>query len=292
MRTTQTQPQRNFNALPQYAKCVLNPFDMPACGYPDYFNEPTVKIKLSETFTVMTDANGNFSSAVGPALARSYGTNTITGTTTGATTTWQAHADLATLTASAYWARTVCFGVKIDYVGNVMNAAGTLCVTKEYGGAYSVSSSINSMADDGDCRPAVEGRVVPMLPSQPARYEAFDATSVTFSAPTFQYLYLTGIGLPASTTVLRITVVRHVEFLPTRSSSLVRDSASATPGDPNAFVAISGVQNAVQSTSETWQSTLSSAAKDAWSSIYASAKPLMIEAGRDALIGGMAMLAL
>jgi len=265
-------PQKSlgFDRLPEYVKCVLNPFDEPACGYPDYFNYPTCKFKAVESIPVVTDAAGTAVLCFSPALARSLYSTTVTAGVCG-TATFTPHPDYTEITGISYWHRVVCMGVKIEYVGNMMNAAGTVTVIQDPGIDYVAGLNVATLQDDGDTRAASMGRVVPVLPRQDARYEA-DTTSIA-NSPTFPYVYIVCVGLPASSTVLRVTCVKHVELLPMKKTATLRGTTSKTPMNPAAMVALSNITPDAQTSVAGWSDGITALASQAWNGIAEVAVP-------------------
>lgn len=265
-------PQKGlgFDALPEYIKCVLNPFDMPACGYPDYFNYPTTKFKAIESVPVTSDASGTAVLCFSPSLARSLYSTVVTGGVCGAATYTQ-HPDNVEIQGISTWHRVVCMGVKIEYVGNMMNSAGTITVIQDPGVDYVSGSAVSALQDDGDTRAAAVGRVVPVIPRQDARYE-LDTLS-TANAPTFPYVYVVCVGLPANTQCLRITCIKHVELLPMKKTATLRGSTSQTPMVPAAMVGLSNIMPDVQTSVEGWGAGLAQLAGQAWNGIAAAAGP-------------------
>lgn len=274
--------------LPEYTQCVLNPFDMPACGYPDTFNRPTLKVKLTETYLVSSDSTGMIARFASPSLTRSWYTNT---TTAGlfVSSSYTAHPDYASVSAQALWARTVCFGVQVDYIGATATAAGTLAVITDPSVEYWLGNTPESCMDDGVSGPAVDGRRIAVVPSMPPRYES-DASAV-YMSPTFDYVYILATGLPVSTACLRITVTRHVEMLPTKANTVGRGSATHTTASSAALAALSGVE-VVQAPVKTWKQELATQSRAAAGALFNAAKPMLKFAGETALSAGLAALAL
>lgn len=257
-----------FERLPEYTKCVLNPFDMPACGYPDFFNEPTSKMKLTDGVTVTSDAAGYAAVSISPSLAKSLYTYTITAGVAG-TSTGTAHPDYVEVTGQTLWARTVCMGVRIDYIGASMNAAGTLTVIKQNYSNTLDNQTLTTLLDDGTTGPAAKGRVVPLMPRQTVLYEV-DTGNSAYS-PTFPYLDIICVGLPPNTACIRVTIVRHVEVLPKKSSATLRASTTLTPASLAALEAVSRVDSSVQSTPDTWTDSLASWARSASGEVLSAA---------------------
>jgi hypothetical protein len=272
--------------LPSYAKCVLNPFDEPACGYPDVFNKPTMKVKLVETYTLSSDATGFVARSASPTLVRSWYTFALS-TGNFAAGTYVSHPDYSSVAAQGTWARTVCMGVNVEYIGPVSTGSGTLSVMTDPAENYWQGVTPESCMDDGYTGPALEGRKVALVPSMPARYEG--EAGVFFSCPTFDYVYILATGLPASTACFRVTVVRHVEILPTKANALARSAATHTPGDGLALTALSNVA-LVQAPPKSWKQELALQTRHAIGAIYQAVKPGLKIAGEAALgaaLGGL-----
>lgn len=276
--------QMSYASLPEYVKCVLDPFAMAACGYPDAFNQPTTKSKLVETYTLTPDAAGNCLMQIGPSLLFSASTNAVTANVIQAAVSTQ-HPDYASLTAQCLWARTVCTGVQIDYIGAPMTASGTLTCTIETKGDYWAGASPASCVDDGESRPALDGRKIALVPTQPSRFE--QDTGASYMGPTFPSLYILGTGLTGTTAVFRVTVVRHVEGLPFRNAAMARGNATRTSAQPMAMVALSGIDTDAQSSPSTWSSALSTASAAAWGAVEDSIAPLARSAAMSAVAVGL-----
>lgn len=278
-----------YNNLPEYVKCVLDPFAMPACGYPDEFNQPTLKIKLIETYTLTPDAAGYALFQVTPQLNFSCGTNAVTASVIQGFA-GSAHPDYTSVTAQCQWARTVCMGVQVDYIGATMTASGTLTCIVDSKPDYWIGASPNSCVDDGESMPAIQGRKMALVPTQPVRFETDSSSS--FMQPTFQNCFILGTGLAGTSPVFRVTVVRHVEGLPLKSAAIARGNATRTPASPAASVALSGIETDSQSTADTWRSRLSSAAGSAWDAVSEAAAPLVYAAGEAAAVSALAAFGL
>lgn len=275
--------------LPEYARCVLNPFGMPPCGFPDMYNQPTLKVNPTETYLMVSDAAGNAAISISPALIRAKYTHAVaTGVFSAAS--YAQHPDYANLTSSMIFSRTNCIGIKVEYIGNMMNAAGTLVVFKNPSADAIVGATPESVMDDGLTGPARDGRIVSLVPLQDPRYEV--ASGAAFASPTFEYCYIVATGLPASTTCFRVTVCRHIEGPPERSLVISRGAATSTPANPAALVAVSGITADMQASTDGWGELVKSAAGGAWGALKRAAEPYAAAAAGYALNAGMLALTL
>lgn len=281
--------KRDFNALPQYLKCVLDPFSMPACGFPDNFAGNTSKIKAVESYVLTTDAAGTLAHCVGPSLQRARYSLPIaaglTGNAAGETIT--AHGDYAAIAAVSPWARMSCFGIKVEYIGAATTASGTLTVVKDPLEYAWVSTDVSTLSDDGATRRADQGRMIPMPPNMAARFENVAGTS--FENPTFNFCYLLFQGLPASAACIRVTTVRHIELLPTKASVLTRGQTSRTPAQPLTLAALSNLDPDVQSvvSDVSWSGSLADWAGALWDGLSQAAEPLVHSAASGLASGAL-----
>lgn len=225
-------------------------------------------MKLVDGVTLTSDAAGTAVLSVSPALARALYTYTVTAGVASAGT-FSAHPDYTELVGQSLVARVVCMGVKIEYIGASMNAAGTLTVMKSSYLDSMGGATLTTLLDDGDTGPAAKGRIVPCLPRQTLLYELDSNTA--FGSPAFPYIDIIAIGLPPNTSCLRVTIVRHVEALPKKSSATLRGSTTLTPASLAAMEAVSRVPSSVQSTPENWADSLASWARSAGGEVLSAA---------------------
>lgn len=216
-----------------YLKCLIDPFNEPACRMPDLYGGKTVAFKLQNEYTVTSDAAGYAVFGSHPSLINAELTWTVTAGSTGAATTAQ-HADYTSVNAAYVWSRMVCFGVEVSYVGAAQTASGGLTSFVHVYPTDLNSQVLATIYDDGMFTKAQDGAVVVGRPVQEPRFESTAGTSA--NAPTFPCLNFVGAGLPASAAVFRVRVTRHMEGLP-QKNSLMRGMAQDSVADLLALTA-------------------------------------------------------
>lgn len=216
-----------------YLKCLIDPFNEPACRMPDLYGGKTVAFKLVNEYTVTSDAAGYAVFAANPALAVAECTWTVTAGVTGALVSAQ-HPDYTAVNAAYVWHRLVCFGVEVSYVGAAQTAAGGItAITNSY--AQDINNvTVSTLFDDGVFNRAQDGVVMVARPVQEPRFEVTSSSGA--NNPTFPCITVIGAGLPFSTPVFRVRVTRHVEGLPSKGS-LMRGMAGDSVADMLALAA-------------------------------------------------------
>lgn len=216
-----------------YLKCLIDPFNEPACRMPDLYGGRTVAFKLMNEYTVTSDGAGYAVFAAHPALLTADMTWTVTAGVTGTAAATQ-HADYTAVNAAYVWSRLVCFGVEVSYVGAAQTASGGLT---SFTFPYSTdlnTQTLSTIYDDGTFSRAQDGAVLVGRPIQEPRFEATSGAST--NTPTFPVLAFVGAGLPFTTAVFRVRVTRHMEGLP-QKNSLMRGMAADSVADMLALAA-------------------------------------------------------
>lgn len=216
-----------------YLKCLIDPFNEPACRMPDLYAGKTVAFKLVNEYTITSDGAGYACFAAHPALLTSEMTWTVTAGATGTASVTQ-HPDYTAVNAAYVWSRLVCFGVEVSYIGAAQTAAGGIT---SFVFPYSTDLSSQTLAtiyDDGTFTRAQDGTVLVGRPVQEPRFEA--TSGATANTPTFPILAFVGAGLPFTTACFRVRVTRHMEGLP-QKNSLMRGMASDSIADMLALAA-------------------------------------------------------
>lgn len=216
-----------------FVEAMIDPHATAVMRVPDGFKSGTTALKLVQEFTLSTNASGALFFGVGPGLARSLMSNTLTGTTTSATEGYTAHPDAASYYTGHTFARIVSYLVDITYIGAEQTSAGRLCcVNTVWDGNYT-STDINTMFDDATCvMPAQKGMSCIVRPYQEPRFE--DCTGTSFGKAALQCMYFALAGGPASTVAIDVRITTFIEGVP-QKTSLMRGMAAVEAYVPNAM---------------------------------------------------------
>lgn len=216
-----------------YLKCLIDPFNEPACRMPDLYGGKTVAFKLVNEYTVSSDGAGYAVFGAHPSLVTADLSWTVTAGSTGAVATAQ-HTDYTATNAAYVWTRMVCFGVEVTYVGAAQTASGGITAFAHPYSTDLSSTLLSTVYDDGTFYRAQDGAVLVGRPVQEPRFDP--TTSGTANTPTFPILDFVASGLPFTVPVFRVRVTRHMEGLPQRNS-LMRGMASDSVADVVALAA-------------------------------------------------------
>lgn len=216
-----------------YLRCLIDPFNEPACRMPDLYGGKTVAFKLVNEYTVTSDAAGYAVFGAHPSLVTADMTWNVTAGSTGVHSATQ-HSDYTAVNSAYVWSRMICFGMEVSYVGAAQTASGGLTSFIHPYATDLSSQVLSSVFDDGTFTRAQDGAVVVGRPIQEPRFDA--TSSGSNNVPTFPILSFVGAGLPFSVPVFRVRVTRHMEGLP-QKNSLMRGMASESVADVLALAA-------------------------------------------------------
>lgn len=258
--------------LPMYCQCLADPSGSPPCRVPDEYVSPTNALKVTDEYTITTDANGYAAFGVAPSLARANYTHVIT-TTTGVqsvtTSTYTAHPDYTSLTASFANGRQVTAQIIISYIGPVQTSCGRLiAIESDTVAAIDNNNPLSAVYDDGESSPAVDGKVIILRPTQSPRFESLGATG--FMSQTFPYWQFIVAGGDPGKVVFSVRVVRHLELIPLKAS-IMRGSAAPEPFNPDALAIGANMSQVAKTGSLEQASSMKSmaikAANTAWAAL-------------------------
>jgi len=125
--------QRYDKMTNEYLYSILEPFDYVGCKIPDLETYPSTTFFVRQRWTIPSDANGLFAAMITPWHKNMFFNNMTFPNTgiAGQTMTWSAISGIdaaqeATILANFAMARPVSCGIKLSYIGSVLNAQGTL----------------------------------------------------------------------------------------------------------------------------------------------------------------------
>lgn len=256
-------------AIHPFCECMADPEAAPPCRLPDEYVSPTTALKLTNEYTLTSDAAGSLVAAVYPGLQRSDYVWTVTAGVSSAGTTYAAHPDYTEMVGAFDQGRIVAFQVTVTYVGAAQTASGRLVTIEAPDISSFNSATLAAIVDDGDSAQAQAGRIHRLRPSQPPRFELINQAT-GFMVPTYPSLGIVGVGLPPSTVCFSVRVTRHMEFIPKRASAW-RGAAMIEPFNPDAIAMAANMGTAGKTGTIAEKSSLKStamlAANTAWNAL-------------------------
>lgn len=208
---------------------------------PDDSMEPTGATVLPDDYVLSSDANGNVCIVERPDMGRTSFSVAADGTL-GAGANFTGTTRLANFQTQSRYARMVCMKVTISYVGSDLNAAGYLTVTKKSSTNDISNLNISSIHNDADLQVrAHQGATVfgnfrhsPRFEDPSTLYGAVPSVVNGFMCSTFPFIVIAASGLPISAPVLKVRVLRFMEFIP-QTGSIAEGSQMIEPANPAAM---------------------------------------------------------
>lgn len=195
---------------------------------------------LPDDYVLTSDAQGNVVMVERPDNGRtsfSVDVNGLLGAGANFTPTTR-NTNFLTQTTKA---RLICMKVIVTYIGAELASAGYLTLVKKNNHNEFGLQNISSLHNDADIQVAAqEGATAYVNYRQPPRYEnpatqgAAPLLDVGFMTGTFPLLGIVASGLPPSSAVLKIRVLRFVEFLPA-TGTIAQGSQMSEPANPAAM---------------------------------------------------------
>lgn len=226
-----------------YIDLAMDPFTAESTGLPDLFTGPTAVNKLRDTLVLTTNSSGQGAVIINPNLASFVYTGTYTANVISSWGTPAAHEKYSTINTEASALRIVAQAVRISYTGAPLSATGRIVIMPVYGlGTSEISTSPLDWFDAGNALEAMPADL-------PAEHHMIPFADQPFvSITTSQYRSFPSIlvaiyGGVASTAVLSIEVVTHIEMLPF-STTLSANAATSSPAHP---IVLAAVANAIGS---------------------------------------------
>jgi hypothetical protein len=222
-------------SLPAYVNAMIDPVMADPVRVPDDHVSPTVALKLTDEYTITSDAAGYAVWGVSPSLSNARQGWTVTAGSTGAAPSFQAaHPESSNCSASFKFSRECVYEIEVNYIGAELNAAGRLVAIESTSDATYNSVVLDTIIDDGESAPAQYGRRIVVRPTQAPRFEDAGALGSAYMTPTFAYWAFVGVGLPATTVCFSVRVTRHFEGIP-HKTSLLRGVAVPEPYNPSSL---------------------------------------------------------
>lgn len=223
-----------------YMRVCADPFNAPAVGIPDEYEGLTVPFKLRTAINATTNAAGAFLVAFTGRLDGSS-TDSYSNVATAATATTITafagtdHPDLTSFSANFRTYRPVSAGIKVYYTGAESTTAGILTVGHLEGLATTTVDGKEwplDISDWVDLPGAYTHSCAAMTEPLMAVARCYDrpgfASPSTIINQYFPSLFVSGLNLPASSTVVRIEAVLNLECVPYVGNQVSQHLSSVT----------------------------------------------------------------
>lgn len=217
---------------------------------PDAIMDPSAATVLRSEYTISSDAAGHAVFGENHNLLAASGTVPVTAGTTGALVS-TAHPQAAAFYSEAAIARMVGMKVQVLYIGAEATNAGYLSYVEKVSTTGLATVTLDSLHTGAQAQNrAEEGLIVHVDYTQEPRYEA--ANGGTFMSGTFPAALFIASGLPVSTPVFRVRVLRFMEYIPAEGALAEGETRHEPPniGAMAAHGALSGVSTSVTTVKE------------------------------------------
>ncbi len=240
------QPKRN-TSVPRhpFIDLALDPWAAETVGLPDNYTGPTATTKLRDTLVVTTNASGQAAIIINPNLNAFAYTGTYTSNAISSWGTAAQHEKYSTVNTECSALRFVAQAIRVSYMGAPLSATGRIVIMPIYGlGTADISTSPLDWYDAGNALEAMPNDLPAEFHMVPFAEQSFVSIS-TSQYRSFPSVLVAIYGGVASTAVLSVEVVTHIEMLPF-TTTLSANTAMSTPSHPIALAAVANSVGASQ----------------------------------------------